>query len=168
MNKSALGDSHWRDKAKKQPMGSPITARVRYQVVLGASGGSLLLPAIWGWVIFASTGGGRRRNAHASQRLARHDRRPRLWRPGFSRQSQGPHAEPRSPGAGERATHVVLRLTRLLADARQPLDRPVQLAHGGRGYLPRTVPDAPGRSNSRRDVGRRWLSHRDLRQVAPG
>ena len=37
-------------------MGSPITARVRYQVVLGASGGPLLLPAIWGWVILASTG----------------------------------------------------------------------------------------------------------------
>src|SRR5271157_3971892 len=37
-------------------MGSPITARVRYQVVLGASGGPLLLPALWGWVILASTG----------------------------------------------------------------------------------------------------------------
>src|SRR5271157_2926463 len=149
-------------------MGSPITARVRYQVVLGASGGPLLLPALWGWVLLASTGVAAGETPTRPNVLLVMTDDQGVRRPGFSRQSQGSHAEPRSPGAGERATHVVLRLTRLLADARQPLDRPVQLPHGGRGHLPRTVPDAPGRSNSRRDAGHRWLSHRDLRQVAPG
>ena len=134
-------------------MESRIAARVRYQVVLGASGGPLLLPAIWGRVILASTG------VAAGETPTR----PNVLLVMTDDQGYGDlgfHGNPkvRTPNldrlARERATHVVLRHTSLLADASQPLDRPVQLPHGGRGYLPRTVPDAPGRSNSRRDAGR--------------
>ena len=63
---------------------------------------------------------------------------------------------------------LVLRLARLLADAVQPDDRPVQLPDRRGGHLPGAVDDAPGRGHARRDARPGRLPDRDLRQVAPG